>query len=156
MLHYFDAETACAYGVTEALLLNHFAYWIARNREAGRNFREGRTWTHCTMKELGQVFPYLTKGQIRHALEGLREKGVLLTGRLQVIDRPGQEPICRDCPRCNHCKETIEIAMPIIRCDNCGQEITLSMVDYTPFKSAVNFIQQLRLKYNRMQREGKA
>lgn len=50
----------------------------------------------------------------------------------------------------------IEIAMPIIRCDNCGQEITLSMVDYTPFKSAVNFIQQLRLKYNRMQREGKA
>ena len=85
MLHYFDTETACAYGVTEAILLNHFAYWIARNREAGRNFREGRTWTHCTMKELGQVFPYLTKGQIRHALEGLREKGVLLTGRYNAI-----------------------------------------------------------------------
>lgn len=45
--------------------------------------------------------------------EGYTYRQVLLTGRLQVIDRPGQEPICRDCPRCNHCKETIEIAMPI-------------------------------------------
>lgn len=79
MNHYFSVETACTYGVTEAVLLNHFAYWIARNRETGSCFREGRTWTVCTQREIAESFPYLTKGQIRHALEGLRKKGVLLT-----------------------------------------------------------------------------
>ena len=45
--------------------------------------------------------------------EGYTYRKVLDSGCLQVIDRPGQEEICRNCPKCNQCNETIEIAMPI-------------------------------------------
>lgn len=78
MNHYFSVETACTYGVTEAVLLNHFAYWIARNQKAGTNFRDGRFWTFHTRKELCDAFPYLTESAIRRALKHLREEGVLL------------------------------------------------------------------------------
>ena len=46
--------------------------------------------------------------------EGYTYRQVLAAGRLQVVDRPGREPICRNCPRCNRCEEAIEIAMPIL------------------------------------------
>ena len=61
--------------------------------------------------------------------EGYTYRQVLASGRLQVIDRPGHEPICRDCPRCNHCEETIEIAMPILA---GGQSIgVIGLVGFT-------------------------
>lgn len=60
--------------------------------------------------------------------EGYTYRRVLATGRLQVIDQPGREPICRDCPRCNQCNETIEIAMPI----RSGEE-TLGIIGLVGF-----------------------
>lgn len=45
--------------------------------------------------------------------EGYAYREVLKTGKLQVIYNPGNAPICTKCPRCSHCTEKIEIAMPI-------------------------------------------
>lgn len=42
----------------------------------------------------------------------------------------------------------MELATPQIKCDKCGEMISLSMVDYTPFKSVFQFVQNLRLQYN--------
>lgn len=62
--------------------------------------------------------------------EGYTYRQVLATGRLQVIDRPGQEEVCRDCPRCHHCDETVEVAMPILA---AGQSIgVIGLVGFTP------------------------
>lgn len=61
--------------------------------------------------------------------EGYTYRQVLATGKLQVIDCPGREEICHSCPRCNHCNETIEIAMPILA---GGQSIgVIGLVGFT-------------------------
>lgn len=43
----------------------------------------------------------------------------------------------------------MEVATPQIKCDHCGEVINLSMVDYTPFKSAFQFVQNLRNEYRK-------
>ncbi|MDL2323881.1 sigma 54-interacting transcriptional regulator [Ruminococcaceae bacterium OttesenSCG-928-A16] len=45
--------------------------------------------------------------------EGYTYQQVLKTGKLQVIYTPGEDPICRNCPKNHNCTEEIEIAMPI-------------------------------------------
>lgn len=51
--------------------------------------------------------------------EGYTYQKVMAQGKLQLMENPGREEICRDCPQCNHCRETIEIAMPILAEDRC-------------------------------------
>ena len=46
--------------------------------------------------------------------EGYSYRQVLETGKLQIIYKPGCEPICQNCAKRNNCTEEIEIAMPIL------------------------------------------
>lgn len=80
MNHSFDIDHARMYGMTEAVLIANFQFWIARNKANGENFRDGRTWTYNSVKAFSELFPYLTDNQIRRALERLVTVGVLLTG----------------------------------------------------------------------------
>ena len=48
----------------------------------------------------------------------------------------------------------MELATPQIKCDHCGEMITLSMIDYTPFQSVIQFVQALRKEYNKRKRKG--
>lgn len=41
----------------------------------------------------------------------------------------------------------LDVATPIIRCDHCAVDTTLSMVDYSAFPSVKKFITALRVKY---------
>lgn len=80
MQHHFDVEIAVKYGVTEAILLNHFEYWIELNRANEKNFYDGRYWTFNSMKAFSEIFPYLTEKKVRNALKHLQEEGLILTG----------------------------------------------------------------------------
>lgn len=78
MNHQFDIEHAKQFGVHSAILLNQFQFWILNNRANSRNQKNGRTWTYNSIKSYTEQFPYLSTEQVRHAIDRLVEKGVLL------------------------------------------------------------------------------
>ena len=80
MQHHFDVELAKQYGMVEAVLLDHFEYWIELNRANGKNYFEGRYWTFNSMKAFAEIFPYLSEKKIRNALKNLQDAGLIMTG----------------------------------------------------------------------------
>lgn len=80
MHHIFDVALARAYGVPEAIILQHFYFWIAKNQAAGRHFHDGRFWTYGSAGALSQAMPYFSPHQIRRILKKLQAEGVLYTG----------------------------------------------------------------------------
>lgn len=80
MQHHFDVELAKQYGMVEAVLLNHFEYWIELNKANGKNYFEGRYWTFNSMKAFAEIFPYLSEKKIRGALKNLQDAGLIVTG----------------------------------------------------------------------------
>ena len=80
MQHHFDVDLAVKYGVTEAIILNHFEYWIELNKSNEKNYYEGRYWTFNSMKAFSEIFPYLSLKKIRNALKHLQDEGLILTG----------------------------------------------------------------------------
>ena len=79
-MHYFDPNVAAEHGLTEAVLINHFQFWIKTNKRKGINENDGRTWTYCTVRELGEWFDYLSEKQVRTAIDNLVASGVLMKG----------------------------------------------------------------------------
>ncbi len=80
MEHHFDVELAQEFGLLEAIMLNHFRFWIAKNEANDQNYHDGCYWTYNSIKAFEQLFPYATKKQIRNALTHLLDAGVLKTG----------------------------------------------------------------------------
>ena len=68
MTHQFDAGIAEIYGVEIAIMVQNFAFWIAKNKANNRNFYEGKTWTYNTIKAFNELFPYWSESQIRRIL----------------------------------------------------------------------------------------
>lgn len=85
MQHHFDVELAQKYGVAEAILLDHFEYWIELNRENEKNFYDGRYWTFNSMKAFSKIFPYMTEKKIRNALKHLQDEGLIVTGNYNKL-----------------------------------------------------------------------
>lgn len=85
MIHAFETEHARLYGIAGAVIIHNLQFWIARNRANGENLREGRTWTYNSIKAFEKVFDYLTKAQIRHALQKLETAGVILKGNFNEL-----------------------------------------------------------------------
>lgn len=79
-MHIFDPNVAAEFGIAEAVIIQHFQFWIANNKRNGRNENDGRTWTYNTTKALAETFPYLSEKQIWLAIDRLVEKGVLMKG----------------------------------------------------------------------------
>lgn len=84
MQHHFDTEHAKEYGILEAVLINHFSFWIAKNKANKKNYFEGRYWTYNSNKALAELFPYVSESQIRRALDKLVSIGVLVKGNFSV------------------------------------------------------------------------
>jgi hypothetical protein len=87
MNHSFDIDHAKLYGISEAIIISNFQFWIVRNRANGTHQHDGRTWLYNSVRALGILFPYMTADQIRRTLESLEKKGVLVTGFYS--SRPG-------------------------------------------------------------------
>lgn len=80
MQHHFDTAIACKFGMLEAVIINHFEFWLEHNEKNGRNFYDGRYWTFNSMRAFAEIFPYVSERKIRNALKHLEEEGILITG----------------------------------------------------------------------------
>lgn len=77
--HSFDIALASQYEIEAAILIHHFQHWIRINKMRGINFKDGRTWTYQTRKEIESHFPYFNFQVIRYWCDKLIEMGVLVT-----------------------------------------------------------------------------
>ncbi len=80
MKYVFDVKIAQKYGVEEAILLENFKFWIAKNKADGRNFFDGHWWTYCSVSALQELFPFWTEKQIYRIISSLLENGAIISG----------------------------------------------------------------------------
>lgn len=81
MHHGYEVEVAIEYGIEEAVLINHFAFWINSNASQGVNYIDGRFWTYSTTKGLLNSLPELrTPRVVNYAIECLVKKDILMIG----------------------------------------------------------------------------
>ena len=85
MNHSFDKDIAVAYGLPEAIILNHMQFWIEKNKANEKNFHDGSYWTYNSTKAYAEMFPYLSQRQIQNALKHLRDEGILKTGNYNEV-----------------------------------------------------------------------
>ena len=78
MEHSFNIDIAKEYGMFEAVLYNHFLFWIKKNKANGKNYKDGRFWTYSSIKALCDLFPYMTKNQIEYSIKKLIDNKVLV------------------------------------------------------------------------------
>lgn len=78
MEHSFNTEIAQKYGIHEAILYNHFLFWITKNKANGKNYHDGRYWTYTSIKALQEIFNYLSEKQIRSAIKKLIDNKILI------------------------------------------------------------------------------
>ncbi len=78
--HSFDVEIAEKVGVSGAVLVHHFQYWIELNRKGKRNLHDGKYWTYQTMKDIANTFTYWTERQIERLIGKLIKNKVLVKG----------------------------------------------------------------------------
>lgn len=89
MTYTFDIDLAAKYGVNEAIMLNNFIYWIAKNEANGKHFYDGRYWTYNSVAAFVKLFPFWSNKQIRTIIASLERQGVLMKGNYneQKYDR---------------------------------------------------------------------
>lgn len=80
MEHHFKVEDAEKYGIKEAVLLYNITYWVGKNKANKKHFYDGSYWTYNSVSAFSELFPYMTKDQIRRALENLESQGAIKTG----------------------------------------------------------------------------
>lgn len=79
--HSFNVSLAMQYGVEGAIVLGHIAFWIGVNQRKKAGFRDGKTWTYQTRKEMAAAMPYYSADQIRRITDKLcAEGGPLVKG----------------------------------------------------------------------------
>ena len=78
----FDPQLAIKYGVSEAIMIEHFRYWIKHNRANKINQKLGSTWTYKTVEAFRDTYEFWSTGQIRRILNSLITQGVLKAQRL--------------------------------------------------------------------------
>lgn len=78
-MHFFEENVAALYGVQAAVLFQNIYYWCQKNKANGRHLHRGYYWTFNSEKAFVELFPYMTKWQIRNALKKLIDDGVVIT-----------------------------------------------------------------------------
>lgn len=80
MNHIFNVEIAKKYGILEAVIINHFQFWLKKNKANETNYHEGRYWTYNSISAFSKLLPYASEKQIRGALQRLQDENILMTG----------------------------------------------------------------------------
>lgn len=81
----FESEDAKVYGINAAILLYNIKFWILKNKANNVHFHDGHYWTYNSVRAWEELFPFLTKKQIRTALDILLREGVLIQGNYNSI-----------------------------------------------------------------------
>ena len=80
MNHCFDVGIATKYGLEEAILISHFAFWVAKNKANGKHLHDGKYWTYNSARAFSELFPYMAEGKIRRVLKKMQDDGIIETG----------------------------------------------------------------------------
>lgn len=78
---YYNAALAEKIGLNETLFLCQIMYWLRKNKETEKNFREGRYWTYNSVEQWKEQFPWWHQNTIRNIIKSLRDSGCLITGK---------------------------------------------------------------------------
>jgi len=80
MMHSFDPNIAKLVGVNAAVIHQNIVWWTQKNAANSKHFYDGRYWTYNSITAFDDLFPYLTKAQIRSALLKLEDAGLIVCG----------------------------------------------------------------------------
>ncbi|MBK8413900.1 MAG: hypothetical protein IPL22_04865 [Bacteroidetes bacterium] len=83
--HFYNVKYAKEYGVSEAILINYFQFWITKNRNNPKSNKDGKTWTYISRTDLAKVFEYFTVDQIKTIILNLIDKHVLIKGNYNLM-----------------------------------------------------------------------
>lgn len=67
-------------GLNEAIVLQQINYWIQANKQANRNYRDGKHWTYNSVDEWQRQFRWWSRSTIKRTLKNLEDKGILVVG----------------------------------------------------------------------------
>lgn len=79
MKYALDGDIARQVGANAALVHNHVAYWVARNRKNKKAKHNGETWMFDSYTAIAKHFGFLTQHQVRRCLEKLVQVGLIKT-----------------------------------------------------------------------------
>ena len=88
MNHSFNVEIAEKFGIEKAIILEHFFFWIKKNKANKKNIHDGRYYTYNTAEAFAELFPYIKERKIAQILREMEnEDNLLLSGQFFNYDR---------------------------------------------------------------------
>nr|WP_312578240.1 hypothetical protein [Sedimentibacter sp.] len=133
-------ELAIMLGLNEAIVIQQINYWITINKQASRNFHDGRYWTYNTYDEWQKQFPFWSVNTIKSTMKKLEDKGYIITGNYNkfAADRTKWYTINFDAlnAKIAKCKNCTTIVQKLYngKCKNC----TSNTIEYTYNSSEIN------------------
>lgn len=77
--HVFDPAIVKKTGsIQAAILFENIRHWVHKNKSMEINFVDGMYWTYSSTKAFTELLPYLTKKQVRTAIDKLIQKGLIV------------------------------------------------------------------------------
>ena len=80
MEYSFNIDYAQEFGVSEAIMIKNFQFWIKKNSANKDSNHDGRTWTFNSAIAFKKLFPFWSTGQINRTLNSLVSQEVLMVG----------------------------------------------------------------------------
>ena len=85
MEHSFDIHLAKEIGLTEAIMMKHFIFWISKNKHNGKHHHDGHTWTYNSVSAFDGLFPYFSKHQISRIIKSLEKQNIIKSGNYNQL-----------------------------------------------------------------------
>lgn len=76
----FKEDVAKKYGLKEAILIQHFQFSISNHKKNDVHFYSGRYWAYDSLKNLTELYPFISKRTIQRIIKHLKDENILLTG----------------------------------------------------------------------------
>lgn len=84
--HSFNIECATLWGVPEAVMIHHIAYWVNKNAANKKHLYDGFAWTYNTYEAFSELHPYWTKSQTARLLTKLEDLGCIQSSQIMKGD----------------------------------------------------------------------
>ena len=82
--HLFDPAIAAQVGLNAAVIYQNLKFWCDKNAANGRHLHDGEYWSYNSVKAFDVLFPYLSKSQIRTAMDKLENTGLIKVGNFNA------------------------------------------------------------------------
>lgn len=77
----FKTEDAEEFGSADAAaIVYNLRHWLTINKEKAQNIHDGRVWTYNSLESFVELFPWLSRDQIKRHFFRLEQHGILLKG----------------------------------------------------------------------------